>query len=373
MRVRKIKTVLFIFIGAMLLIGGLTTGLYAASKRGKVIKMKYDCYIIKSAPTAALDTWLWDYVEKHSKGRIKIERYYASSLHKVGEHLPAVRSGISDLSLISYGYYPADVPISRGTEWYFRGCNHADTLLYVMRDLYAQFKPLRDEWEKRNNCKVLYFTNWDYCPLLMKKPVMRVADLKGKKIRGYGIGSDTIQRLGGIGMPVVAGEVYTSLQRGILDGVFAFCFITAYRMKLHEQAPYVIEIGAGAHAPTAVVMNLDVWNSLDPELKGVFEAGIKEIYEHQYVDMYSKWIEEAVDGMVAEGAKFLKWSDAEIAKAKAMVQPAQVNEWIEKISPLSRAESRRMQDLIDRLIAKYEPQAKLKTPYEVYLKKYGKK
>lgn len=371
MRLGKAKW--FLVVGTVFLISGLCASVYAAPAKEKVLKMKYDCYIINTAPTAALDTWLWDYVEKNSNGRIKIDRFYSSSLHKVGEHLPAVRNGLSELSLISYGYYPADVPISRGTEWYFRGCDHADTLLYVMRDLYEEFKPLRDEWEKKNNCKVLFFTNWDYCPLLMKAPATGVSDLKGKKIRGYGIGSDTVQRLGGTGMPVVAGEVYTSLQRGILDGVFAFCFITAYHMKLHEQAPYVIEVGSGAHAPTAVVMNLNLWNSLDPELKTVFESGIKEIYDHQYVDMYGKWIEECVDGMVRAGAKFSKWSDAEIAKAKAMVQPAQVNAWMEKVSPLSQAESKEMQALIDKLIAKYEPQAKLKLPYEVYLQKYGKK
>jgi TRAP-type C4-dicarboxylate transport system substrate-binding protein len=358
-------------LGAFLGILGLALNAWASPK--KVIKMKYDCYIIQSAPTAALDTWLWDYVEKNSGGRIKIDRFYASSLHKVGEHLPAVRDGISELSLISYGYYPAYVPISRGTEWYFRGCDHADTLLYVMRDLYNQFAPLRKEWEEKNNCKVLYFTNWDYCPLLMKAPCPAITDLKGKKIRGYGIGSDTIERLGGTGMPIVAAEVYTSLQRGILDGVFAYCFITAYHAKLHEQAPNIIEIGAGAHAPTAVVMNLDVWKSLPDDLKAVFEAGVKEIYDHQYVDMYSRWIEECVEGMVADGAKFSRWPDQEIAKARAMVQPSQVNKWVEEVCPLDKAQCREMQSLIDRLIAKYEPQAKLKLPYEVYVEKYGKK
>jgi len=356
---------------AFFAITGFTLPADAASKK-KTIEMKYDCYIIKTAPTAALDTWLWDYVEKNSNGRIKINRFYASSLHKVGEHLPAVRDGISELSLISYGYYPAYVPISRGTEWYFRGCDHSDTLLYVMRDLYKEFKPLRDEWEKKNNCKVLYFTNWDYCPLLMKNPCVSVDDIKGKKIRGYGIGADTVDRLGGTGMPVVAAEVYTSLQRGILDGVFAYCFITAYHARLHEQAPHVVEIGAGAHAPTAVVMNLDLWNSLEPELKAVFEAGINEIYEHQYVDMYGKWIQECVDGMVADGAKFSKWPDKEIARAKAMVQPGQINVWMEKVCPLSKTECKEMQELIDKLIAKYEPKAKLKLPYEVYKAKYGK-
>jgi TRAP-type C4-dicarboxylate transport system substrate-binding protein len=120
-------------------------------------------------------------------------------------------------------------------------------------------------------------------------------------------------------------------------------------------------------------MNLDLWNSLDPELKAVFEAGINEIYEHQYVDMYGKWIDECVDGMVADGAKFSKWPDKEIAMAKAMVQPGQVNEWIENVCPLSKAECKEMQALIDKLIAKYEPKAKLKLPYEVYMDKYGKK
>jgi TRAP-type C4-dicarboxylate transport system substrate-binding protein len=87
MRLGKLKW--FLLFGAVFLMSGLCTSLYAAPKQEKVVKMKYDCYIINAAPTAALDTWLWDYVEKNSKGRIKIDRFYSSPLHKVGEHLPS--------------------------------------------------------------------------------------------------------------------------------------------------------------------------------------------------------------------------------------------------------------------------------------------
>jgi TRAP-type C4-dicarboxylate transport system substrate-binding protein len=69
--------------------------------------MKYDCYIGSTAPTAQLDNWYIDTVADRSKGRVKFEKYWASSLHKVGEHLQAVRDGLSEMSLISYGYYPA--------------------------------------------------------------------------------------------------------------------------------------------------------------------------------------------------------------------------------------------------------------------------
>jgi TRAP-type transport system periplasmic protein len=320
-----------------------------------------------------LNSWLWDYVEKNSNGRIKISKFYSQSLHKVPELLPAAKKGVAELALISIGYYPAEFPISRGAEWYYRGCDHADTMLYVMRDLYQVFTPMQEEFEAKNNLKVLYFSNFSYTPFLMTKPTPTLGNLKGKKIRAYGIGSDTLNRLGAVPMPIAAPEVQTSLQRGIIDGVFASCFISIVPIKFHEAAPYFIETGAGVHAPVAVVMNMDVWKSLDPELQSVFNSGVKEIYEHAYLDIYSSLIAKCVDEAVADGAKFSTWSPEDIAKAKALVQPAQINEWIEKICPLAKEDCGKMQALFDELIAKYEPGSKLKDPYQVYIEKYGSK
>jgi len=353
-------------------IGGVLSA-SAQTKPGKVLTMKYDCYIQSTAAPAQLDNWFLDTVAERSGGRVKFEKYWASSLHKVGEHLQAVRDGLSETSLISFGYYPAMVPLSRGLEWYFMGCNHADTLLKVCRDMYNTYTPLRQEWEVKNNCKVLYFTNWDYCPLFMKKPVTKVSELKGLRIRGYGVGAETVDLLGGRGMPVVAAEVYQSLERGILDGVFAFCFVTAEKSKLYEQAPNIIEVGGGAHAPTTVVMNMDLWKSLPDDLKQVFERTAEEIYATQYVKLYTRLLEESLDVMIKRGAKFTKWSDEEIKKATDMVQPAQVNGWADKVAKPAGFDGKQFLDQVRALIAKYEPEGKLLNPYEMYVAKYGKK
>jgi TRAP-type C4-dicarboxylate transport system substrate-binding protein len=358
--------------------GGLLMGpargiLHAAQPAGKVITMKYDCYIQASAPTAQLDNWFLDTVVERAGGRIKIEKYWASSLHKVGEHMQAIRDGLSEISMISYGYYPSQVPLSRGLEWYFMGCDHADTLLKVCREIYDTYPPLKDEWEKRNGCKVLYFTNWDYCPLFSKKPLTQASELKGMRIRGYGVGAETVDRMGGRGMPIVAAEVYQSLERGILDGVFAFCYITAEKMKLYEQAPNIIEIGAGAHAPTTVVMGLELWKQLPDDLKAVFEKTAEDIYKWKYLELYSKLLEESIDVMIKAGAKFTKWSDEEIKKVTNMVQPAQVNDWAEKVAKPAKYNGAEFLDKVRSLIAKYEPQGKLKNPYEIYQAKYEKK
>jgi len=344
---------------------------FAQAKSKGVWTMKYDCYIGSSAETAQLDNWFLDEIAKQSNGQIKIKKYWSGSLHKVGQHLPAIRDGLSEISLISYGYYPADVPLSRGLEWYYLGCDHADSLLHVCRDMYKSTPELRKEWEGRNNAKVLYFTNWGYAPWLMKKPLPDVASLKGRRIRGYGIGADTVNRLGGKGLPVVAGECYSSLERGILDGTFAFAFISAEKMKLYEQAPYCIEGGAGGHAPSTVVMNLSLYNSLPDHLKEVINKAAEDIYNWKYLDLYSKLADGSVDVMAKAGVKFSTWSDSEIKKAANIVQPAQINQWVEKIAKPLHFDGEAFVKKVRALIKKYEAnKVHLKTPWESYKERH---
>ena len=356
-------------IGATL---GLMPGIsLAQSKKKGVYTMKYDCYIGETAEPAVLDNWFLDEIVKRSNGQIAVQKFWSGSLRRVGQHMQAIKDGISEISMISYGYYPSLVPISRGLEWYYRGCDNADTLLYVCRDLYNKYPQLRDEWEKRNNAQVLYFTNWSYGPFMMKKPFKTIDELKGQRIRGYGVGAETINRLGGQGMPVVAAEVYTSLERGILDGVFSFAFVTAEKSKLHEQAPYVIETGAGAHAPTTVVMNRTLWLSLPDDLKEIIAKAAKEVYDTKYTELYTKLIADSMAVMVKAGAKFSKLSDAEIKKAISRVQPAQINEWVEKVAKPIGFDGAAFQKDVDLLIKKYQP-GKLLNPWEVYKKNYAK-
>jgi len=339
-----------------------------AAKKG-VYTMKYDCYLGPTTEATQVDNWFLDEIVKRSDGRIQIKKFWSGSLHKVGHHLPAVRDGLSEISLISYGYYPAAVPLSRGLEWYYRGCNNADSLLYVCRDIYNTTPELKSEWEDRNNAKVLFFSNWGYCPFLMKEPLPDVAALKGKKIRGYGLGADTVDRLGGRGMPVPAPEVYTALDRGILDGCFSFAFVAAQKMKLHEQASYSVEGGAGAFAPTTTIMNRNVWRSLPDDLKEVVNKTADDLLNWRFTEMYSKLIAESVDNMVKAGVKFSTWSEAEIRKATGIVQPDQTNEWIEKVAKPHNFDGAAFQKKVDALIQKYSP-GKIKNPWEVYKQKY---
>lgn len=326
--------------------------------------MKFDSYVTETAGPSWIDNWFLDELEKRSNGEISTRRFWAGSLNKVGEHLGAVRDGTSEITLISPGYYQAEVPVTRGLEWYFR-MDRADTLQLVCRDVYEQFEPLRQEWEQRHRSKMLYWTNWNYAPLVMREPINSIDDIKGKKIRGYGVATDVIERLGGVAVPMAAGEVYQSLERGVLDGVYGFDFVTAIAYKLHEIAPNFYDIGDGPHGPAATVMNMDVWNGLSDAHKQICNDLADELYAGKFVEIYEKVLEDYTVKAVTEGVKLSALPDDEKAKARGLVQPAQVDAWVDTVAPSAGIDGAEMQRLIDAAIEKHAATGRMRRPEEI--------
>lgn len=278
--------------------------------------------------------------------------------------MAAVRDNTSEMSLISPGYYQAELPVTRGLEWYFR-MSRSDALQLACRDVYEQFEPLRQEWEQRHRAKVMYWTNWNYAPMITREPINSLEDLKGKRIRGYGVASDVIERLGGTAVPMAAPEVYTALERGVLDGVYGFDFITAVAYKLHEIAPHFTDIGDGPHAPSTTVMNMGVWESMPADIQQVCNEIVDEIYDTKYAEIVENHMAEYVQTALNEGVKFNVLSDEQKLAAKDIVQPAQVESWKKNVAAPAGIDGDAMQKIVDEAIAKHEPNGRLKRPSEI--------
>ena len=244
--------------------------------------------------------------------------------------------------------------------------NRADALLKVCRDVYERYEPLQQEWESRHKSKVLYWTNWYYCPLITRDPINSIDDLKGKRIRGYGVGTDIVESLGGRAIPMAAPEVYSALERGVLDGAYGFDFITAISYALHEAAPYISEIGAGPHGPSATVIGIEVWEQLPEDVKQVMNELANEIYEGKYQEIYAEIAEDRVRKAMNEGAQFSTWNTEQIETARGLVQPEQVNQWVNTVARDAGIDGEEMQAIIDEAIERHDGDGVLKTPYEIY-------
>ena len=354
----------FFRAGAALAGAGLLGGTAMPALAKSRINIKFDSYVSETAGPSRLDQWFLTELEKRSGGDVRVRRYWAQSLNKVGEHLSAVRDATSEMSLISPGYYQAELPVTRGLEWYFR-MHRADAMQLVCRDVYEQFEPLRQEWESRHRAKVMYWTNWYYAPLVTREPIRSLADIKGKRIRGYGVATEVIERLGGTAVPMAAPEVYAALERGVLDGVYGFDFITSVAYKLHEIAPHFTDIGDGPHAPAATVLSMDTWAAMPPKVQQICNDIVAEIYAGKYTEIYSAAAREYVARAKAEGARFTALSDAEKQQARQLIQPAQVDGWKTKVAAPAGIDADRMQALVEAAIRKYDGRGKLPRPIEL--------
>ncbi|MTH79159.1 C4-dicarboxylate TRAP transporter substrate-binding protein [Paracoccus aestuariivivens] len=340
------------------MISGLPSFAHAATS------LKFDSYVSETAGPSWVDRWFLEELAKRSNGEIDIRYYWAGSLNKVGEHLGAVRDGTSEVTLISPGYYQAELPVTRGLEWYFR-MERADELQLVCRDVYEQFEPLRQEWEDRHRSKVLYWTNWNYAPLVMRNPITSIDDIKGKKIRGYGVATDVIESLGGIAVPMAAGEVYQALERGVLDGAYGFDFVTAVAYKLHEIAPNFYDIGDGPHAPSVIIMNRQVWEGLPAEHQRICTDLANELYAGKFAEIYNKVLADYTQKALDEGVVLSSLSEEEKARTKAIVQPAQVNKWIETVAQTNGIDGKAMQAVVDEAIARHAGTGTMKRQVEI--------
>ena len=111
------------------------------------------------------------------------------------------------------------------------------------------------------------------------EPVTGMNDFKGMKFRTAGIWGEMLNEAGAAVVTMPGGEIYESMQRGVID---AFEFSTPgvdWSAGFHELGAYVH--GPGIHAPQAafeLLINKDQWNALSPELQSIVshaaEAGL---------------------------------------------------------------------------------------------------
>jgi len=335
--------------------------------------LKYDYYSIENSEPAIIDKWFFNEVAARSNGRINVEFYWAGALRKTGEHYGAVRDGLSELSFLNYGYYTAELPISRGVEWKWRaGLESPDALFKATNKLYEETESWKQEYEN-NNIKVLYMSNWGAEACLFKTPVLSVPDLKGLKARTYGVEGDVMKILGATPLSIANNETFTSLESGVIDCVTSFGLRTAAGMRLHEEAKYIVDIGSGVQGPSAVVINKKLWDSFPQDIQDLFVEVRQELLDYKWAEIMNNTVEEAVDIMVADGAEFISWPQESIDEAAAIAVPMQEETWINDVVSMklmTEDEAKAFIAKLDEYAAEFTATAEVKSFTEVYSEKY---
>jgi TRAP-type C4-dicarboxylate transport system substrate-binding protein len=102
--------------------------------------------------------------------------------------------------------------------------------------------------------------------LYLNKPISKI-DLTDLKIRITPVYRDFFQSLGATVVQTAPGEVYTALERGVVDG-YGWPITGIFDLGWHEKTKYRVDPGFYS-AEVSILINKDVWNKLNPVQKKV--------------------------------------------------------------------------------------------------------
>ena len=281
----------------------------------------------------ATDIMYYGFLEPYAKaldatGKFKTTLYSGGAPGGPTEQWEMVRTGVVDVSVSLQAYYAGVFPLTSVMELPFLGITSAQEGSRILMELYQKLPAFQNEYK---DVKVLSLATYNPNQLQMAKKLVKVKeDMNGMKIRGTGeVQADIIRLLGGIPVTMPAPEIYTSLERGVLDGTF-FSVTGLFTFKFSEVVKYITE--ADLFVGTFfLVMNKDKWNSLPPDLQAAMEevAGMK-----MAVDVSGKtWDTETQKGWdlaQQKGIERYKLPAEELARWREAVSPIYEN-WIKKM------------------------------------------
>ena len=250
----------------VLLIGVTFLGCHGfAEAQQKPIPLTYSHFFVATDVQAQLaETWGKE-IEKRSNGKVKIAYYPGGKLLKGDQIYDGVLKGTTDIgmSVFSYnmGAFPAmetiDLPM---------GYSSGKMATLVVNDFYKQFKP--DELSK---LKVLYLHAHGPGLLHSKKPVAKLEDLKGLRVRSTGMSAKIVKVLGAVPVAMPQQETYEALLNNVVDATFSPMEV----LKAWNQAKVikvtVDECCVSFTTGFYVLMNLKKWDSLPQDVQKVFE------------------------------------------------------------------------------------------------------
>jgi len=214
-----------------------------------------------------------DLVKERTNGRVAIQIHHSRQLGDERQVVEGLQLGTIHLTVTSTGPLGGFVPEMNVVDlpFLFRDAEHAYKVLdgEIGRGLLNKFDAV--------GIKGLAFWENGFRHITTsKKPVREPTDMKGLKIRVMEnkVHQAAFRQLGSDATPMAWGEVFTSLQQGLLDAQENPIPII-YTFKLNEVQKYVSLTGH-VYSPAPLLMSKKSWDRMPPEIqKAMFDTAVE--------------------------------------------------------------------------------------------------
>lgn len=216
------------------------------------------------------------YVERMSNGRLKISVYGADDLVPAFEVFDTVSRGTAQVGHSTPYYWKgkssatqifAAIPFGMNAQevnaWLHYGGG-----IELWRELYAPFGLLPFAGGNTGP----QFAGW------FNKEINTIEDFKGLKIRMPGLGGEILKKFGVIPVVLPAGELFISLQSGVIDATEWIGPYNDLALGLHKAANYYYY--SPWHEPghtSELIVNKEAFEQLPSELQAIIEIAARAV------------------------------------------------------------------------------------------------
>jgi tripartite ATP-independent transporter DctP family solute receptor len=251
-------------------------------------------------------------LEKETNGRLTLQMYPSMQLGGEKEMIEQAQVGALQIARVSVGTLGPVVDDLNvfNLPFMFRDENHArhvidgpigDELLAKVTASPARLVGLG--WMDAGTRNV--YTN---------KPITKPADLKGLKMRTMGnpLFVETMNAMGGNGVPLGYNELYSALQTHVVDGAENNppSMLTAN----HYQVVKVYSLTGHLIIPEMFVFSKATWDKLSKEDQALLKKHSREVQMEQR-ELWNKYVGEAETKLKAAGVQFVTADKAAFFKA----------------------------------------------------------
>ena len=253
-----------------------------------------------SAPDHVLNVkvhtpWI-EQVQKATNNQVKITLFPGGILGGAKQAYDLAAQGIADISYGWVHYHPGRFPLSE--VYTLPGVVPNVRTAYHNWEVYHKY--LTKEWA---DTKLLWLGfNAGMAVMTRDKQIRTLEDFKGLKLAIQGSSAAKIARaLGAVPVDVNTQDVYTAVQRKVVDGTFN-SFSSSAANKFGEVMKYYTTNAALYTSPCFAVMNLDRYNNLPPDIRKVIDESTGQRQWDLVSRVYWDAEEEGVQSLTRQSA-----------------------------------------------------------------------
>lgn len=291
----------------------------------KPITIKITCNLPPTNNTSIAIDRAYAPLEKMSGGRVKVKFFRAGALAKGREAYDALLGGVADIAHCGVPHWPGRFPLINvgGMSGLFP---NAVIGTHVLNELSDTTPYIKNEFKE---VKVLGWWTSSLVRLILKNKITTVDEIKGLRLRSPGgFFSKTLDKLGAAGVLMGPGEIYTSMERGLLDGAPQVSS-SIPSLRFHEIIDYLVENLNFGQFVSGQLMNKASWGKLPKDIQAMVESCGRNVC---YISamLYDNEEKMSFDYIRQKGVEIYRLAPGEEKKFYAAIEPIQA-EWLEEM------------------------------------------